>query len=69
MPCRVKYQFTEEGDKVRVSKRSGRVIPKAPQVYQRKDFKSRSGYQGNHRHGYLTNMWHLYVHVEHSVYV
>ena len=45
-PCRIKYQFTEEGEKVRVSKRSGRIIPKAPELSERKDFISRSGYHG-----------------------
>ncbi len=26
-PCRVKYMYTEDGNKVRVSRRSGRIIP------------------------------------------
>jgi large subunit ribosomal protein L24 len=43
-PCRIKYQFTEEGDKVRISKRSGRIIPKPIELLERKDFKLRSGY-------------------------
>jgi large subunit ribosomal protein L24 len=45
-PCRIKYQFTEEGDKVRISKRSGRIIPKPIELLERKDFKLRSGYVG-----------------------
>ena len=38
--------YTEEGVKVRVSRRSGGVIPKPPEVKERRDFKSRSGYIG-----------------------
>lgn len=45
-PCRIKYQYTEEGERVRVSRRSGRVIPKPIELLERKDFKSRSGYVG-----------------------
>ena len=26
-PCRVKYMYTADGEKVRVSRRSGRIIP------------------------------------------
>ena len=36
----------EDGSKVRVSKRSGCVLPKPPTLTDRKDFKSRSGYIG-----------------------
>ena len=36
----------EDGSKVRVSKRSGCVLPKPPILTDRKDFKSRSGYIG-----------------------
>lgn len=43
-PCRIKYQYTEDGEKVRVSKRSGRIVPKPAELTDRKDFKSRSGY-------------------------
>ena len=45
-PCRVKYMYTKEGEKVRVSRRSGVVIPKPPTLKDRKDFKSRAGYAG-----------------------
>ena len=38
--------YTEDGEKVRVSKRSGKVIPKPPELRDRKDWKSRSGYAG-----------------------
>ena len=48
-PCKVEYKYLEDGTKVRVSKRSGYVIPKPPTLTERKDFKSRSGYIGqNH---------------------
>lgn len=43
-PCKVIYKYLEDGSKVRVSKRSGCVIPKPPTLPDRKDFKSRSGY-------------------------
>ncbi|XP_019859548.1 PREDICTED: uncharacterized protein LOC100632341, partial [Amphimedon queenslandica] len=43
-PCRIRYQYTEDGEKVRVSKRSGRIIPKPVEVLERRDFKSRGGY-------------------------
>eukprot|EP00731_Ephydatia_muelleri_P016872 Em0009g1296a len=43
-PCRVKHMYTEEGVKVRVSRHSGSIIPKPPEVKERRDFKSRSGY-------------------------
>jgi large subunit ribosomal protein L24 len=43
-PCKVVYKYMEDGTKVRVSKRSGCVIPKPPDLADRKDFKSRSGY-------------------------
>ena len=45
-PCRVKYKFTKSGEKVRVSRRTGTVIPKSPELRERRDFKSRSGYVG-----------------------
>ena len=45
-PCRVKYKFTESGEKVRISRRTGSVIPKSPELRERRDFKSRSGYVG-----------------------
>ena len=45
-PCRIKYMYTEDGEKVRVSKRSGKVIPKPAELRDRKDWKSRSGYPG-----------------------
>jgi len=39
--------YTEDGEKVRVSRRSGRVIPKPPTLHDRTDWKSRSGYAGS----------------------
>ena len=45
-PCKIVYKFLEDGTKVRVSKRSGCVVPKPPDLADRKDFKSRSGYIG-----------------------
>ena len=45
-PCKVVYKYMEDGSKVRVSKRSGCVLPKPLSLTDRKDFKSRSGYIG-----------------------
>ena len=42
LPCRVKYMYTEEGQKVRISRRTGTVVPKPPELKDRKDFKSRA---------------------------
>lgn len=44
LPCRVRYKYTEEGERVRVSRRSGMILPKPPELTERKDFSSRSGY-------------------------
>ena len=46
LPCRVKYMYTEEGQKVRISRRTGTVVPKPPELKDRKDFKSRATYIG-----------------------
>ncbi|XP_064391336.1 large ribosomal subunit protein uL24m-like [Halichondria panicea] len=43
-PCRIKYQYTEDGEKVRVSRRSGMIVPKPPELKERKDLPSRSAY-------------------------
>ena len=54
-PCRVYYKYTEKGERVRVSQRSGRIIPKPVELLERRDFKSRSGYAGkqsNRSHAY-----------------
>lgn len=39
-PTEVSYRYTEKGDKVRVSDRTGRIIPKPP--WERRDWKSRT---------------------------
>ena len=36
--------YTEEGQKVRISRRTGTVVPKPPELKDRKDFKSRATY-------------------------
>ena len=38
------YHFTEKGEKVRVSERTGRIIPKPP--WERRDWKLRSAVKG-----------------------
>ena len=47
--------YTEEGLKVRVSRRTGAIVPKPPEVNERRDFKSRSGYIGTYREGIVSN--------------
>ncbi|XP_038078731.1 probable 39S ribosomal protein L24, mitochondrial [Patiria miniata] len=42
-PADVDFRFTEAGDKVRVSKRTGRIVP-IPQTNEHKDFKTRESY-------------------------
>lgn len=41
----VEWRFTEEGEKVRVSKRTGRIIPIPPSAEETKDYKSKSLYK------------------------
>ena len=41
-PCEVEYKYLEDGTKVRVSTRSGCVIPKPPKA-EEKEFKSHIG--------------------------
>lgn len=43
-PTDVSYRFTEKGEKVRVSERTGRIIPKPP--WERRDWKARSAVKG-----------------------
>lgn len=45
-PCAVKYKYTKEGKKVRVSTRTGQPIPTPLETMQRRDIKYRSGYVG-----------------------
>ena len=47
-PTRTRTMFTEEGQKVRVARKTKTIIPKPP--WERKDFKSRSGYIGKDRY-------------------
>ncbi|XP_022804722.1 probable 39S ribosomal protein L24, mitochondrial isoform X2 [Stylophora pistillata] len=43
-PTDITYRFTEKGEKVRVSDRTGRIIPKPP--WERRDVKNRSAIKG-----------------------
>ena len=45
-PCRIRYKFTEDGEKVRISRRSGMIVPKPPELKERRDLPSRSAYIG-----------------------
>lgn len=42
----MEYKYTAEGQRVRVSTRTGQAIPKPVEAMQRKDVKVRSGYVG-----------------------
>lgn len=41
----IEWRYTEEGDKVRVSKRTGRIIPIPPSSEETKDYKAKSLYK------------------------
>ncbi|XP_055348974.1 probable 39S ribosomal protein L24, mitochondrial [Paramacrobiotus metropolitanus] len=43
----VEWRYTEEGDKVRVSKRTGRIIPLPVQAEETYEYKTRSSYKEN----------------------
>ncbi|KAL1459637.1 hypothetical protein WDU94_011601 [Cyamophila willieti] len=45
--CEVEWRYTEEGDKVRVSKRTGRIIPIPKAAYETIDFKTPTSYKEN----------------------
>lgn len=40
--CKIRYDYTAEGEKVRVSKRTNTIIPKP--IWERRDFKTRAAY-------------------------
>ena len=46
-PCEVEYRFTEKGERVRVSKRTGQEIPIPPDVEETCDYAKKSTYKGN----------------------
>jgi large subunit ribosomal protein L24 len=41
---KISFRYLDSGEKVRVSRRSGRIIPKPVETTERRDFKTRSGY-------------------------
>ena len=43
-PTDVSYRFSEKGERIRVSSRTGRIIPKPP--WERRDWKSREAVKG-----------------------
>lgn len=43
----VEWRYTEEGEKVRVSTRTGRIIPLSIILEETKDYKTKSSYKGN----------------------
>ena len=43
-PTAIEWRYTEEGEKVRVSSRSGRIIPLPPSHYETVDYKSPQAY-------------------------
>ncbi len=46
-PCDVVWRFIEDGSKVRVSKRTGRVIPIPDDAYATIDYIQKSNYKRN----------------------
>ncbi len=44
-PCDVVYRFTDEGEKVRVSKRTGRTIPISSYAEETCDYTTKSNYK------------------------
>lgn len=44
-PCDVVYRFTEDGEKVRVSKRTGQIIPIPPDAEETVDYAKKSAYK------------------------
>ncbi len=44
-PCTIEWRYTAEGELVRVSTRSGRIIPKSPAWEETADFAKRSTYK------------------------
>jgi hypothetical protein len=49
-PCTIEWRYTAEGELVRVSTRSGRIIPKSPAWEETYDFAKKSTYKRkNHR--------------------
>ncbi|KAI0981857.1 hypothetical protein GJ496_007361 [Pomphorhynchus laevis] len=51
-PCEVEWRYTEAGDKVRVSKRTERIIPIPKQAEETIDYKTKESYQ---RKCYVSN--------------
>ncbi|CAF0902647.1 unnamed protein product [Didymodactylos carnosus] len=43
-PCTIEWRYTSEGELVRVSTRSGRIIPKAPQAEETSDYATKKSY-------------------------
>lgn len=48
-PTEFEWRFTEEGEKVRVSLRSGRVIPMPASAEETMDYKSKKTYRENEK--------------------
>ncbi len=46
-PCTIEWRYTAEGELVRVSTRSGRIIPKSPAWEETYDYAKKSTYKRN----------------------
>ncbi len=44
-PCTIEWRYTAEGELVRVSTRSGRIIPKSPAWEETNDFAKKNTYK------------------------
>lgn len=46
LPCEIQWRYTEKGEKVRVSVRSGRIVPVPIVARETYDFKTPTSYEG-----------------------
>lgn len=46
LPCEIEWRYTEKGEKVRVSVRSGRIVPIPILASETYDYKTARSYEG-----------------------
>nr|CAG4645698.1 EOG090X0ADH [Lynceus sp. MCZ IZ 141354] len=55
-PTKVEWRFTEQGDRVRVSVRTGRILPIPPAAFETVDYKVKAGYPEQEKDSISTNV-------------
>lgn len=66
--CQVEWRYTEEGDRVRVSKRTGRIIPIPKAAYETYDYKTPTSYKGKLKDLFRKNKYQwLWMHGSTSI--